>query len=81
MKQRQLQEQVNQILQQQSPLKTFTSQMALEGDLGFDSLSLVSLVVALEESFRLTLDVADLDPERFHTVQDLYDLAEKYVNQ
>lgn len=46
----------------------------LIADLGLDSLAALSLVVALEDRFRVVLD--DLDADRIRTVLDLVRLVE-----
>ena len=46
----------------------------LKEDLGLDSLSLVGVIVGLEEAFGITFDDGDLDPERLVTVQNILDL-------
>ena len=51
----------------------------LKEDCGLDSLSLVSVVVALEEVAGVTFDDGDLDPATLRTVRDLITLAEKYL--
>lgn len=51
----------------------------LKEDCGLDSLSLVSVVVALEEAAGVTFDDGDLDPATLRTVRDLITLAEKYL--
>lgn len=51
----------------------------LKEDCGLDSLSLVSVVVALEEAAGVTFDDGDLDPAALRTVRDLITLAEKYL--
>lgn len=51
----------------------------LKENCGLDSLSLVSVVVALEEAAGVTFDDGDLDPAALRTVRDLITLAEKYL--
>ena len=51
----------------------------LKEDCGLDSLSLVSVVVALEEAAGVAFDDGDLDPAALRTVRDLVTLAEKYL--
>ena len=40
-------------------------------DLGGDALDVIELVMELEEKFNI--EISDLEPERMHTVQDVYD--------
>jgi acyl carrier protein len=51
----------------------------LKKDLGLDSLSLVSVIVALEDSFHFVFEDADLDPGLIQTVKNLVTLVERYV--
>ena len=51
----------------------------LKEDIGLDSLSLVSVVVGLEEKFGIEFDESDLDPGKILQVKDLINLVEKYV--
>jgi acyl carrier protein len=45
----------------------------LVDDLSLDSTSVIELLMALEDSIGLELDVEDLKPEVFHTVASLAD--------
>jgi len=54
-------------------------EMELCGDLGFDSLSLVELIVFLEEKFGIEINESDLDPNNIKTVGQIYILVEKYL--
>lgn len=61
------------------PVEVFNSQLSLKEELGIDSLSLVNVLVQLEETFDITMDISDLSPENLKTIGDLYMLVEKYV--
>ncbi len=52
----------------------------LKGDLGFDSLKIIELILAFEATMNVLLEESDLDPAKITTVQDLYILAEKYAS-
>lgn len=54
------------------------AQAQLGKDLGFDSLRMVELIIALEEEFGIEFCEDDLDPSQLQTVEDLYELTEKY---
>ena len=56
-----------------------TPDQELKADLGFDSLSLVAVVVALEEKFGIEFNESDLDPSKIIHVGDLIELVEKYI--
>lgn len=51
----------------------------LKEDLGLDSLSLVALVVELEEEFNILFDEGDLNPDQLLRAGDLAALLEKYL--
>lgn len=70
---------VNSILTEKRFTETITSEMDLKGDLGFDSLSLVELIVDLEERFDIEIDESDLNPATLETVGQIYSLVEKYL--
>lgn len=56
-----------------------TVEQELKTDIGLDSLSLVAVIVGLEEKFKIEFNESDLDPSRIIQVQDLVELVEKYV--
>ena len=58
---------------------TIAEETLLREELGFDSLKMVELVVSLEEAFAIQIDEADLDPQAFDTVGDLYRLGDQYL--
>lgn len=53
-------------------------QMFLNEDLGFDSLRMVRLIIALEEEFNIIIDETDLDPRNLVTFGDVVKLVKKY---
>lgn len=70
---------VNSIIMEKKFSETITAEMELKGDLGIDSLSLVELVVDLEERFNIEFDESDLDPANLKTVGSIYSLVDKYT--
>ena len=76
---RKTKEAVDNILMKLSFQDEIRENQILRDDLGFDSLGMVELMVALEEAFSIEFDAGDLDPERWNSVSDLYALIEKYV--
>ena len=56
-----------------------TGTEALKSDLGFDSLRMVELIIALEDGMDITFDESDLDPQKLSIVKDIYNLIETYV--
>ena len=70
---------INSILREKKFSDTITSGMKLSEDLGFDSLSLVELIVDLEDRFDILIDESDLDPGQLKTVGQIYSLVDKYL--
>ena len=54
---------------------------SLQGDLGLDSIQLVTLLMELEDSFQIVLDEADMNPFDLVKVEDVIALAEKYCGR
>lgn len=50
----------------------------LQGDLGLDSLQMVSLLMMLEEKFQILLNESDMNPFDLIFVRDVMTLLEKY---
>ena len=55
-----------------------TTQSLIE-DLVFDSLRMVTLLIMIEDTFEIELDQSDMNPFLLITVQDVIDLAARYV--
>lgn len=72
---------VNMILKEKSFSQNITPELKLREDLGFDSLKMVELMVELEEKFNIEINETDLDPEALKTVDEVYNLIEKYVEK
>ena len=53
----------------------------LKEDLGLDSLSVISLIISLEDAFSIEFSMDDLDPAGLLTVADVYALAGRYANE
>jgi len=70
---------VNKIIMNLSILdKVPLASAQLKDDLGFDSLKLVELILAIEDGLSIEIDESDLDPSQIMTVDDLYKLIKKY---
>lgn len=72
-------EMINSILAEKKFSDVITPDMGLSEDLGFDSLSLVELIVDLEDRFDIEIDESDLDPGHIKTVGQIYSLVDKYL--
>ena len=51
----------------------------LQEDLALDSLSMVTLLIEIEETFNIVLDESDMNPYDLTTVQSVVDLVNKYL--
>lgn len=51
----------------------------LKEDLGIDSLGMVTLLVLLEDAFSIEFDESDMDPFDIQTVEDVFELVQKYA--
>lgn len=63
-------------------VETIGAQLFTEENLkesGVDSLSLVTLIVSIEERFEIAFSDDDLQPENIQTLNDLISLTEKYI--
>ena len=49
----------------------------IKEDLGFDSLSLVAVIIGLEDKFGIRFEENDLNPALINTVSDLINLVDK----
>ncbi len=74
-----MKEMINSILAEKKFSDVITPDMSLSEDLGFDSLSLVELIVDLEDRFDIEIDESDLDPGHIKTVGQIYSLVDKYL--
>lgn len=50
----------------------------LQGDLALDSLSMVMMLIQIEDVFGIELHDADMNPLDFNTVQNVIDMVAKY---
>ena len=51
----------------------------LKEDCGLDSLSMVNLIVSLEEGFGILFNESDLDPEAVLMISDVVELIGRYL--
>lgn len=79
MKKQDIIKKINKILGENVCEEEISEEKALKEDLGLDSLSLVAVIVCLEEEFNITFDDGDLDPSKLLKVMDLYSLVEKSI--
>lgn len=70
---------VRESIQAVAPYAKIQEHALLKEDLGIDSLNLVQLILAVEEALQVTINTSDLDPEKWKTVQDVRQIAERYA--
>lgn len=73
-----MEERINLILEEKSFCEAITPELSLLEDLGLDSLSMVELIVSLEDEFDIEIDESDLDPSMLQTVAQIYNLIHTY---
>ena len=69
------------LLREISGKKRISEAMRLRTDLGFDSLEMVRLMIALEERFEIELDESDMNPAYLSSVGDILELVGKYTDR
>ncbi len=74
-----IKERIFELLEGLTAMEEISEYDELAGDLGLDSLGLVTLLVAVEDTFQIELDESDLDPFSLQVVDDVVRLAEKYM--
>lgn len=75
-----IQEQLKEILSGLSGEEAIANEATLQGDLALDSLSMVTLLVEIEENFGMELEESDMNPFDLTTVQSVIDMVEKYCS-
>lgn len=73
-----IKEKVKGILSELGGEEEITNEMTLQNDLALDSLMMVTMLVEIEEVFRVELDEADMNPFDLSTVQSVIDMVTKY---
>ena len=73
-----IEEKVKGILSELSGEDTVKSEATLQGDLALDSLSMVTLLIQIEEIFGIELDESDMNPFELNTVSSVIELVNKY---
>ena len=71
-------EKISEILCELSGIKEIKPEDDLKEDLALDSLSMVTLLLEIEETFEIELDESDMNPFDLNTVEDAVKLVEKY---
>lgn len=74
-------EKVIDILKELSGKEEIKETDSLQTDLALDSLSLVTLLLEVEDTFSIQLDESDMNPYDLATVSDVVALAGRYCNE
>ena len=74
-----IEEKVKSILSELSGEVEISNEATLQNDLALDSLSMVTLLVEIEDAFEVQLYEADMNPFDFETVQSVINMVGIYV--
>ena len=72
-------EKISKILSELSGIEEIKPENDLKEDLALDSLSMITLLLEIEETFEIELDESDMNPFDLNTVEDAVKLTEKYL--
>ena len=74
-----VQERVFNIILELSGVENISLESSIQGEIYLDSLSMVTLLIMLEDGFNIVLDESDMNPFDLLTVNDVIALVKKYV--
>lgn len=72
---------ISKILNKLTGFENIKLEENLQLDLAMDSISMVTLLIEIEEAFEITLDEADMNPFNLITVKDIVDMVGKYTGE
>ena len=67
------------IIKELSGLENISIDSNLQGDIKLDSLTMVTLLIQIEDEFQIELDESDMNPFDLETVESVITLVEKYI--
>ncbi|MBE7058971.1 MAG: acyl carrier protein [Ruminococcaceae bacterium] len=73
-----IEEKVKNILSELSGEEVVVNEATLQGKLALDSLSMVTLLIQIEEEFGIELEESDMNPFELTNVQSVIDMVKKY---
>ncbi|MBE6717765.1 MAG: acyl carrier protein [Ruminococcaceae bacterium] len=73
-----IEEKVKGILSELSGQKSVEVDATLQGDLAFDSILMVTMLVQIEDVFGIELDESDMNPFELNTVQSVISMVNRY---
>lgn len=71
-------EKVIEIISELTSSEVILPESSLQSDLGLNSLSMVTMMIAFEDAFEIEFDESDMNPYDLITVSDAVSLVEKY---
>lgn len=74
-------EQLLKVLEEIRPDVDFKSEKKLIDGGVLDSFDIISIVNGLDEEFDIDIDIDDLEPENFNTIEAMYELICKLQNE
>ena len=74
-----VQERVFNIIRELSGAENISLESSLQGEIYLDSLSMVTLLIMVEDGFNIVLDESDMNPFDLLTVSDVIALVTKYM--
>ncbi len=74
-------ERVFELLEELTSVEEISAFDELAGDLGIDSLGMITLLVSIEDTFQIELEESDMDPMALQTVDDIVQLLGKYLGE
>lgn len=74
-----IEEKLKEILCKLSGEESFENSALLQRDLALDSLSMVMMLIEIEEVFGIELNESDMNPFDLSSVQSVIDMVNKYV--
>ncbi len=74
-----IEEKVKGILSELSGEKILKNEATLQDNLALDSLSMVTMLVEIEDAFGIELKEADMNPFDLNTVQSVIDMVGRYM--
>lgn len=72
-------EKVRNILIELSGVEFWDDYTMIQHDLAMDSLSMITMLLEIEDAFQIRLDQEDMNPYYLETVQDVINMVNRYV--
>ncbi len=76
-----VEEKIKNILSGLSGVEYFYNETILQNELLLDSLSMIMMIIEIEDEFQIRLDEDDMNPYYLETVQDVIDMVGRYIGE